>query len=421
MQRRDLDLRAHISAVAGDRGEALRGPFYVRRDGGLHEAARLALVALDGQGLAHDMVDHVCSSQAFALNLFAGLSPEARLAIMHRLGIDAVVVDEPEFEWMGQPWLREATTSSPHATQIDVLMRSTLANGRRHALLIEVKLIEDDFSRCSAYESANNDARDVCRSGGPFGSEPRRCFQLRNHDRGERRRYDDALALSPDAVAAGDVGGPGCWFRGGTNQVMRQMALARMMVANHEADEVAVALCAPWSHRAIWRRWSEAGAALTGCGPLLDLPADAVAALLEAPIRDDLAARYRLGPDDPALPARIEDVRRLLESWGPGGLAIENPDAGDGYAAVVGVVVEHEPWTPSQIVLRCHLGFHDYPYALGFPIILDDRLGSTALRLESWPGLRWLHRGTDLRRAGLAAERHPPVRVDFGPVAAVME
>ncbi|MGH9223387.1 MAG: PGN_0703 family putative restriction endonuclease [Acidimicrobiales bacterium] len=115
------------------------------------------------------MIDHVCSSQAFALNLFAGFPSEGLVRMMRELGIPATDVDPPTFEWTDPGWLREATVASPHATQIDMALHSRLEDGRRHLLLVEVKLSEDDFSNCGGFQSSRNDARDTCRSDGPFG------------------------------------------------------------------------------------------------------------------------------------------------------------------------------------------------------------------------------------------------------------
>jgi hypothetical protein len=191
------------------------------------------------------------------------------------------------------------------------------------------------------------------------------------------------------------------------------MALARMAVAHHDADDVAIALCAPWGHRGIWRRWSEAKAALGECGELLDLPADGVASLNIPSLANRLAAKYRLGGYDPRLPDIMQELRGLLQCWSPDGLAVENRDAGAGYAAVAGILVEHDPWSPSQVALRCHLGFHDYPYQVVAPLTFDDRGGSPALRMRSSSGYRWLHTGSWLRASGLSDDALPLPHVDF--------
>ena len=113
------------------------------------------------------------------------------IARHHTQDPDAVVLELPEFEYTDpQDSLAEATTASPHATQVDCLVRARLGNGRMHALLIEVKLSEDNFSTCSAYSSERNTRRRICGQPGPFGGDPEGCFQLANHDREHRRRYD---------------------------------------------------------------------------------------------------------------------------------------------------------------------------------------------------------------------------------------
>lgn len=181
---------------------------------------------------------------------------------------------------------------------------------------------------------------------------------------------------------------------------MRQVALAKAAVAHGMADEAAVALCAPWAHRAIWRRWAEAKAALRWTGlALLDLPADAVAGVRHAEQGTEIAARYRLGPNDPLFEATLNDVRTLLADWPVGGLVVEDPDAGrpeDRYTSVRAVTLEHDPWTPSQVAVLCLGGVHEQHYAVTAPLHVDERHGRSALRVVSSDGVRWLIPGTTL-------------------------
>jgi hypothetical protein len=190
-------------------------------------------------------------------------------------GIGAAEVSEPRFEWSDpEDQLGERTHASPHATQVDVILDCITKQGNRTALLIEVKLTEHDFNGCSAWLASTNDRLDVCDTTGPFGNDPSACFQLRNHGREHRRRYD--TALGPLSVSALTDGG-GCWFRFGGNQPMRNVALARALVNKGEVHEAVVALCAPQAHRAIWRQWAEAKLHLAGTGiALADLPAEVV-------------------------------------------------------------------------------------------------------------------------------------------------
>lgn len=269
-------LARNLAARAESDGVTLGGGvFWPNATDGLEPAAVLVHEQLAAEGLAHHMVGHIRSSQAFALNLFAPLDSAARKSVARSVGIDAVEVGEPRFEWSDpDDALGERTRASPHATQVDVILDCVTAGGGKWALLIEVKLSEQDFNGCSAWSAPANDRLDVCSTSGPFGSNSTQCFQLRNHGREHRRKYD--AALGPLSVTSGSDNG-GCWFRLGGNQPMRNVALARTLVNRGEVDGAVVALCAPKAHHAIWRRWAEAKAHLGGAGvELVDLPADMV-------------------------------------------------------------------------------------------------------------------------------------------------
>lgn len=282
----------HVALYAASCGHTLTsGVFHQHQDDALLPSARPAAAALSAGGLNHPMLAHIRSSQAFALNLFAGLDETGRLAVLDRLGVAANGCPPATFEWSDPAdRLAEATMTSPHQTQVDVVIRPQGAD-RRHVVLIEVKLSETDFGHCSAYESNWNPDRTACGQPHPFGSNPTGCFQLRNHDCGQPRRYLDVLGPFTGASA-----GCGCWFRLGTNQVMRNVALARSLVASGDADTVTVALCAPFKHRAIWRRWKEAVTALHGLSNICfaELPADCVAQYHPLDDGRTIADRYLL-------------------------------------------------------------------------------------------------------------------------------
>lgn len=272
-----VKLARHLAARAEADGITLDGGvFWPNTADGLEPAAALVYERLIAEGLAHHMVGHVRSSQAFALNLFAPLGASERVAVAEAVGVDATEVSEARLEWSDpDDALGERTNASPHATQVDVILDCVAADGKKTALLIEVKLSEHDFNGCSAWLAPANDRLDVCNTTGPFGSDTGACFQLRNHGREHRRKYD--IALGP-LNAAGDGGHGGCWFRLSGNQPMRNVALARTLVNEGTVDEAVVALCAPRGHRSIWRRWTEAKALLATAGiGLADLPAEVVA------------------------------------------------------------------------------------------------------------------------------------------------
>ena len=195
-------LAHHLAARAEADGVTLGGGvFWPNATDGLEPAAVLVHERLAADGLAHHMIGHVRSSQAFALNLFAPLDAAGRVKVATAAGIDAAEVSEPRFEWSDpEDQLGERTHASPHATQVDVILDCVTKQGTKTALLIEVKLSEHDFNGCSAWLAPTNDRLDVCDTTGPFGNDTSACFQLRNHGREHRRHYD--TALGPLTVSA---------------------------------------------------------------------------------------------------------------------------------------------------------------------------------------------------------------------------
>lgn len=288
-------LAYHLADRAAGDGVTLRGGvFWPNAVDGLESAAATAYDQLTSDGLAHHMVGHIRSSQAFALNLFAPLDDQARRGVAAILGVQAQEVSEVRFEWSDpEDLLGERTNASPHATQVDVRLDCVASDGAKVACLVEVKLSEPDFNPCSAWLSRRNDRLDVCAADGPFGNDPKACFQLRNHDREHRRAYD--LALGPVEGSVSD-GRRGCWFRFGGNQVMRNTALARSIVSRGQANRAVVALCAPAGHHSIWRRWHEATSNLNVQDvAFVDLSADAL--LEHHPNADAIAMRYLLASE----------------------------------------------------------------------------------------------------------------------------
>jgi hypothetical protein len=305
--------RAAQSAV-----QLVRSHSYPDAATGLVPAALPAFKSLRDRGLLHSHVLHVRSSQAFALNLLAPLSLDAWTELSRHLldDRDAIVQEPPEFEYSDPAdTLAEATRVSPHTTQVDCLLRVRRGNGRVHVLVIEVKLSEDTFSTCSAATSPSNTRTRICQEPGPFGGDAAGCFQLSSHDREHRRRYD--TALGPPRAEPNSFG---CWFRDGANQVMRNVALAKVMLARGEAATASMVLVAPDDHAAIWEQWHRHTRYLAMYDDITfnDLPASRVAALHDPALAAELCERYLL----PAELLAIRRAQRLLDDRFPNGLAL---------------------------------------------------------------------------------------------------
>lgn len=299
----------------------------------LHPAARLAYRDLASRGLLHRYIAHIRSSQQFALNLFGGLHGDALIALARRLEPAVIAVSDLEFEYRDpSDLLGESSHASPHATQADIAMTTTLGNGRRHLILIEVKLTEDDFGHCTAYEDPNNDRTDGCHHHDSFESGPAACFKLANHNRGGQRHYNlYVAATTSDRIA-------GCPFRRSNNQPMRNVALAQALVDAGDFDHATVALCAPDTHRAMWRRWDEFKQIATARNvTLTDLPASAVLGELPPKTANSLAEQYAIVQADDAtrLLDAIDWARAILQRVGGDGTVLDvvNDNIGSGKVA----------------------------------------------------------------------------------------
>ncbi len=164
-----------------------RRPIVSRDDGGaVLPGALPALNDLRDRGLTHRWVRHVRSSQAFALSLFAPLPGDGIKWTLAHVGLNVANVDAVIFEFEDPAdRLAEASSRSPHRTQVDVVLSGTTEEGGRLAAFIEVKFSEIDFGSCSAFESRDNPSRSTtCASPGLFGGDAGSCFQLQNHGRG---------------------------------------------------------------------------------------------------------------------------------------------------------------------------------------------------------------------------------------------
>lgn len=240
----------------------------------------------------HRFVNHVRSSQAFAINLLAGLDTEEALALWEVLNPAVTRHASVEFEYEDpDDVLAEVQPYRPHKTQVDVLFRGHDDRGRPHVALVEVKLSETSFGACSAFESPSNPRRHVCRSPGAWGNQPGGCFQLTNHDGPHRRRYD--LFIEDESLGSGSRSH--CAFLE-ANQVTRNVALAGTLVNRGDAATATVALCAPTGNRAVWRQWRRCKT-LYADQPhiiLVDLPASVAAAARRRSVRDQIEQRYAL-------------------------------------------------------------------------------------------------------------------------------
>lgn len=283
--------RLNDELIARNGPLARDGVSMVSIDNHISAASRPIWDQLSAAGRLHRWARHVRSSQAFAINLFGSLAPSAHARLLSDVFEQPITAPSIEFEFEDpDDRLGEATPARPHRTQVDVVLRGERSSGSTVALLIEVKLSEDDFGHCSAFESERNDTRQVCRTSGAFGGDPHRCFQLRNHDTGPRRNYDQYLPPPPTQPPTPPA--CGCWYRTSASQPMRNLALAGVLAADGDTD-ARFALTALRDHHTIWRRWAEARRVLD-TARMIDLPAERVLSYIEPAEREWLRSKYPL-------------------------------------------------------------------------------------------------------------------------------
>ena len=283
------DLQAHMEAWCDRAGR--RTPNWNRWTDGLHprlrDAAEQAVVA--DSVVLHDSATHLRSSQAFAFNLFLPFRDCGR-----------------------EPLDRERPRPDEPATAVDVVLWSTLVNGRRAAVLVEVKLAEAAFSMCRGKSHPDNDRQHVCTGPGRFFTDHDDCFVRRAPGRARNRRYWEIFASSHGGMGEAFPGADplgACPFTGPAYHPMRNLAAAEGLVQDRlwAGERAWVALCAHDDNPGIAAQWAAWRDLLPEPAMAPLLPASEVIRAGEAAGLADWAAwmreRYRLeqaavdGPD----------------------------------------------------------------------------------------------------------------------------
>src|SRR5690606_18891163 len=131
--------RLHDELLGRSTGN-LAGPVFAVPGGGIYPAAHPVYEQLRVADSLHRFVDHVRSSQAFAINLFGGLDDARQALLWWALTGADVSPTGLELEWIDPlDALAESQPTRPHQTQIDVMLRAIDSTGARLAALVEVK------------------------------------------------------------------------------------------------------------------------------------------------------------------------------------------------------------------------------------------------------------------------------------------
>ena len=263
------DLQRHMLAWAGFAGDD--SPYWTDWTEGIQQDNRrlaLEMVKADSVSL-HKYAAHIRSSQVFAFNLFLPFREGSREELSHRVSAlvdDDLTIDRVIFEWIPPGHLLgeidgERPGPEEPATAVDVSLWGWRQNGRRAAVLVEVKLTEAGFTHCNGRTSRGNRRTDVCESAQLFLNNPQDCY-LRRPVRKERdRRYWSILAKSHgslrDTFPHADLRGE-CPFAYDMYQPMRNLAVARGLEQEDLVEKAWFVLCAHDANPDVahhWRAW----------------------------------------------------------------------------------------------------------------------------------------------------------------------
>jgi hypothetical protein len=265
-------------------------------------ASRAAQGLLEDQVRPHSHLAALHSSMAFAFNLFLpfrdGADPAPALAPL----LGPLTVHEVCFEWIPPGGvLGECTGDRPRAdeaaTGVDVLLRGRRPDGRRIAVLVEVKLSEGGFTPCNGRESRGNRRREVCEDAESFLSDPDACY-LRRPVRARRdRRYWTIFQTAHGSLPAAFPGAsPGpCPFASDAQQPMRLYALALGLEQAGLVDESWLLLVHHDDNPDVPPRWSTWTRLLRPDARVARLPASHLLPCGPPPWAAWMSDRYHLG------------------------------------------------------------------------------------------------------------------------------
>ena len=271
------DLQDHLETWSENTGRPVTPKWVFWQDGIypayrrlLEDAVRNDPIELD------DQIHHLRSSQAFAFNLFLPFrrKPSLLSGPISELVGTRLTIDRVRLEWVPPPAI--VVEPDRHATAVDVVLWGRLKSGGPAAVLLEVKLSENRFSRCNGRTSYKNDRMDVCKSASVLFDDPNACYLIRSagaERTGRYRRYWEIFARSDgrlsDAFPNADTEG-GCPFAFDMNQPMRNLAIARGLEQANVVEKAWFGLCAHDDNRDILRHWNNWQHLLPG-----EAPADA--------------------------------------------------------------------------------------------------------------------------------------------------
>lgn len=192
----------------------------------------------------HSEARNLKSSQVACLNFLFPLHNDLNLAtqVLKSVLPDLKSITSIDFEYTGPPeiteWLGEPKNGKrgKYRTSIDAAIFWLDYGGKRHATLAEWKYCEENFGKCSAYDSGKHNAEFKCDEINLLSdADPSKKCLLTRIDQKPPRRYWEHLIESGIATKA-FLPVSGCPFKGPFYQLMRQCEVAAFLRKSGSVD-----------------------------------------------------------------------------------------------------------------------------------------------------------------------------------------
>jgi hypothetical protein len=197
----------------------------------------------DNAIVLHDYINHVRSSQAFAINLIYPIWLKEKEILLNILAKKSKVnlheIIKIAFEYAPETDLLEEWKSNirpdKYVTSTDIAIFCRDTEGKKYIFLIEVKFTEAGFTPCGGYKSRGNRSTDICEDGQQLFEDKNKCYlQMRTRGKSARRYFNYFIDLR--SAFPGISKQSACPFQK-NHQCVRNHAFARALVEGGECEE----------------------------------------------------------------------------------------------------------------------------------------------------------------------------------------
>lgn len=211
----------------------------------------------------HDYVNHVRSSQVFAINLMYPLLIGHQKTVLTVLGnlsgttmtnLEGFIFEySPDKDYLGE-W-KSSIRPDEYVTATDIAIFTCDEKNRKYAFLIEVKFTEDSFTTCGGYTSAGNrgENRQYCDNREMLFADYNKCYlQIKSKGKSARKYFNYF-----DNLHAAFPGHPEimvCPFQN-NHQCLRNHAFARSLEQEDEFYKAYFVLLYHDKNEAVLNKW----------------------------------------------------------------------------------------------------------------------------------------------------------------------